>query len=143
MYKKWIFTLLFAVFLIGCQSDDAVEKSPVNEDAVEETVNADEHNENNADNSHEQEEKRENNREKHKEKNTDNKNEQEEKQKNNTENEPLTNAEGALTVHYIDADQGDATLLQYKDDEEQYTILYDAGDWLGSEVVPYLEKKGV
>lgn len=121
MYKKWIFTLLFAVFLIGCQSDDVVEKSPVNEDAVEETVNADEHNENNANNT----------------------NEQEEKQENNTENESSTNAEGALTVHYIDAGQGDATLLQYKDEEEQYTILYDAGDWLGSEVVPYLEKEGV
>src|SRR5699024_3955429 len=62
---------------------------------------------------------------------------------NNTESETLTNAEGALTVHYIDAGQGDATLLQYKDDEEQYTVLYDAGDWLGSEVVPYLENKGV
>src|SRR5699024_2791601 len=119
MYKKWFFTLLFAVFLIGCQSDDVMEQSPVNEDAVEETDNADEHTENNADNS----------------------NEQEKKQENNTESETLTSAEGALTVHYIDAGQGDATLLQYKDDEEQYTILYDAGDWLGSEVVPYLENK--
>src|SRR5699024_5440222 len=34
-------------------------------------------------------------------------------------------------------------LLQYKDDEEHSTILYDAGDWLGTEVVPYFEKKGV
>src|SRR5699024_4198481 len=103
MYKKSIFTLLFAVFLIGCQSDDVVEKSPVNEDAVEETVNADEQTENNA---------------------------------NNTENEPLKFVVVALTLNYIDAGQGDPTLLQYKDDEEQYTILYDTGDWLGSEVVP-------
>src|SRR5699024_4098173 len=110
MYIMWIFTLLFAVFLIGCQSDDVVEKSPVNEDAVEETVNADEHTENNADNS----------------------NEQEEKQENNTESETLTNVEGALTVHYIDAGQGDATLLQYITVEEQYTILSDEGDWNGS-----------
>src|SRR5699024_12543750 len=99
MYKKWIFTLLFAVFLIGCQSDDVVEKSPVNEDAVEETVNADEHTENNADNS----------------------NEQKEKQENNTESKTLTHAEGAITVYYIDSSQYDDTLLQYYDNEEHYT----------------------
>src|SRR5699024_7609850 len=48
-----------------------------------------------------------------------------------------------LTVHYIDVGQGDATLFHYKDEKEDYTILYDTGDWLGSEVVPYLQSQGI
>src|SRR5699024_424652 len=48
-----------------------------------------------------------------------------------------------LTVHYIDAGQGDAALLQFTDEDETYTILYDSGDWQGNEVVPYLEKENV
>lgn len=48
-----------------------------------------------------------------------------------------------LTVHYIDAGQGDAALLQFTDENDTYTILYDSGDWQGNEVVPYLEKENV
>lgn len=44
-----------------------------------------------------------------------------------------------LIVHYIDADQGDATLFQYED----YTILYDAGDWKNDLVINYLKKNDV
>lgn len=44
-----------------------------------------------------------------------------------------------LTVHYINADQGDATLFQYDD----YTILYDAGDWKNNHVVNYLHDSDV
>src|SRR5699024_11870101 len=49
----------------------------------------------------------------------------------------------SLTVHYIDAGQGDAALLQFTDENDTYTILYDSGDWQGNEVVPYLEKENV
>ena len=52
-------------------------------------------------------------------------------------------ASDELTLHYIDAGQGDATLLEYHGDDEDYNILYDTGDWLGSEVVPYLEKEQI
>jgi len=44
-----------------------------------------------------------------------------------------------LTIHYMDVGQADATLFQYADEEKNYTILYDTGDWTGDEVVNYLE----
>lgn len=48
-----------------------------------------------------------------------------------------------LTVHYIDAGQGDAALIQFTDEDDTYTILYDAGDWQGNEVVPYLQNENI
>src|SRR5690625_6767733 len=48
-----------------------------------------------------------------------------------------------LTVHYIDVGQGDATLLEFTDEDDSYTILYDAGDWQGNEVVPYLQQENI
>jgi len=70
------------------------------------------------------------------------KNEQENiSQKQNDSNNDVSLA--PLTVHYIDAGQGDAALLQFTDEDETYTILYDSGDWQGNEVVPYLEKENV
>lgn len=54
-------------------------------------------------------------------------------------NEPLSQ----LSVHYIDVGQGDATLFQFTDNKEPFTILYDTGDWKGNEVVPYLQKQNI
>lgn len=48
-----------------------------------------------------------------------------------------------LKVHYIDVGQGDASLLQFSDNDENYTILYDTGDWSGNEVVPYLQQQKI
>ncbi|MFC3041770.1 MBL fold metallo-hydrolase [Virgibacillus xinjiangensis] len=48
-----------------------------------------------------------------------------------------------LKVHFIDAGQADATLFQFQDGEEKYTILYDTGDWRGNDVVHYLSSQGV
>ncbi|WP_241558856.1 MBL fold metallo-hydrolase [Oceanobacillus halophilus] len=48
-----------------------------------------------------------------------------------------------LKVHYIDAGQADAALLQYADDEEEYSILFDTGDWRGNEVVNYLTAQDI
>ncbi|MCF3944396.1 MBL fold metallo-hydrolase [Oceanobacillus alkalisoli] len=43
-----------------------------------------------------------------------------------------------LSVHFIDVGQADATLFRYRSGEEQYTVLFDTGDWRGSEVTNYL-----
>lgn len=48
-----------------------------------------------------------------------------------------------LRVHYIDAGQADATLFQYTDDDQTYTILYDAGDWNNNDVVTYLSNQDI
>lgn len=50
---------------------------------------------------------------------------------------------GSLAVHYIDVGQADATLLQLEDEKEQFVLLYDTGDWQGSEVVPFLEQQNI
>lgn len=47
-----------------------------------------------------------------------------------------------LMIHYIDAGQADATLLQVEG-EEPFTILYDAGDWNKNDVVQYLQNQGI
>src|SRR5699024_2250469 len=44
-----------------------------------------------------------------------------------------------LIVHYIDADQGDATLFEFED----YTLMYDTGDWKNEHVLHYLEDVGI
>ncbi|MFC2949758.1 MBL fold metallo-hydrolase [Virgibacillus sediminis] len=54
-------------------------------------------------------------------------------------NEPLSD----LEVHYIDAGQADATLLQYEDGSEEYSILYDTGDWRSNNVVQYLSTQDI
>lgn len=53
--------------------------------------------------------------------------------------EEQTTFSPTLTAHYIDVDQGDATLLQGED----FTILIDSGRHDGDEVVPYLQSVGV
>lgn len=50
---------------------------------------------------------------------------------------------GVLTVDYIDVGQGDATLFHYESKAEEYAVLYDTGDWLGDEVVPFLQEKEI
>ncbi|MCM3690749.1 MBL fold metallo-hydrolase [Neobacillus niacini] len=48
-----------------------------------------------------------------------------------------------LKVHFIDVGQGDSTLLQFSDDGEDFTILIDAGNWTGDEVIQYLKLQHV
>lgn len=48
-----------------------------------------------------------------------------------------------LKVHYIDAGQADATLFQYTDQDKDYTILYDTGDWNKTDVLDYLAEEDI
>lgn len=48
-----------------------------------------------------------------------------------------------LSVHFIDVGQGDATLFRYHTTEGKYTILFDTGDWRGTEVTSYLNANEV
>lgn len=48
-----------------------------------------------------------------------------------------------LSVHYIDVGQADATLILLEDEKEQFVLLYDTGDWRGSEVVPFLKREKI
>ncbi|WP_239984545.1 MBL fold metallo-hydrolase [Lentibacillus sediminis] len=59
------------------------------------------------------------------------------------ENEASSDDLHELQVHFIDAGQADATLFQYGDGEEVYTILYDTGDWRGNDVVNYLAAQNI
>ncbi|NWQ44033.1 MBL fold metallo-hydrolase [Bacillus sp. EB106-08-02-XG196] len=59
------------------------------------------------------------------------------------ENEAVPTDLTELTVHFIDVGQGDSTLLQFSDDGEDFTILIDAGNWTGDEVVQYLKLQHV
>jgi len=45
----------------------------------------------------------------------------------------------ALTVHFIDVGQADATLLEF----EEYTMLIDTGDWNSTDAVDYLKEQGL
>lgn len=48
-----------------------------------------------------------------------------------------------LRVHYIEAGQADASLLQLVDEEETINILIDTGDWNANDVVTYLQKEKI
>lgn len=60
---------------------------------------------------------------------------------NNPSNSPTEN--GNLKVHFIDVGQADATLFSYNNEDENYSILFDTGDWQGDEVVPYLQEQNI
>lgn len=48
-----------------------------------------------------------------------------------------------LKAHFIDVGQGDSTLFQFSDGGEEFTILIDAGNWKGDEVINYLRSQKV
>lgn len=48
-----------------------------------------------------------------------------------------------LKAHFIYAGQADATLLQWKNQDELFTMLIDAGDWDRNDVVNYLQNEKI
>src|SRR5699024_7093769 len=49
----------------------------------------------------------------------------------------------SLAVRYLDVGQADATVFHLNDDEHEYVILYDVGDWQREEVVDYLHEQQI
>lgn len=117
--KRILFLLIMAaIFIVGCANEEVnqLEKTETTEKSEKEPKN----------------DEQQGNKGKEQEKTS---------QKENDANNDVSI--DPLTVHYIDAGQGDAALLQFTDEDDTYTILYDSGDWQGNEVVPYLEKENV
>ncbi|WP_226035262.1 MBL fold metallo-hydrolase [Aquibacillus saliphilus] len=48
-----------------------------------------------------------------------------------------------LKVHYIDVGQADSTLIQFSHENEDFTILIDAGNWNKNDVITYLDTQNV
>lgn len=49
----------------------------------------------------------------------------------------------SLVVRYLDVGQADATAFHINDDDQEYVVLYDTGDWQGKEVVEYLQEEQI
>lgn len=58
-------------------------------------------------------------------------------------NQKTTTDDSTMKVHYIDVGQADATLLEFSDEGEAFTLLIDTGDWNQADVVDYLELQNV
>ena len=67
------------------------------------------------------------------------------KEVNNNKNSVAKN-DGPLSklrVHYIDVGQAAATLVEFSDGAESYTLLIDTGNWSSSEVLTYLQSQKI
>lgn len=67
----------------------------------------------------------------------------ENKEETAAESEKKLVTSSELAVHYIDVGQADATLFKFASEDEEYTILYDTGDWTSTDVVDYLADKEI
>lgn len=130
MKRLFVLLLVAILFTIGCATEEVIQQ-----DDIETAQGLDEHQEEDHKDSSDEDEK-----ETSIDSNTTNASKQKKTSKNESKKSPKLDP---LTVHYIDAGQGDATLIQVTDDADTYTILYDVGDWQGSEVVPYLQKENI
>ncbi|MFD1848836.1 MBL fold metallo-hydrolase [Oceanobacillus bengalensis] len=125
MTKKYIVAMLLSVFLVACGQSMEQEQTDISGDHMTENVEIIEEEAN--------------------ELVTEETTEPEEASASEKE-EPEPKSKGALSelqVHYIDVGQADATLFQFADDEDFYTILFDTGDWRGNEVIQYLKAENV
>ena len=62
------------------------------------------------------------------------------------EETPVVKKEDSLStmkVHFIDVGQADATLIEYGDGDEAFTLLIDTGNWHSSDVVSYLHSQNI
>ena len=142
MYKKIIMICFLMLITLGCQpdysSDGNIEKEETpTETRTNEDTETSETSAINKDVDEEEKNGEEDKKETRKEKTASS-----EPTSTDTDS-PSRASQGELTVDYMDVGQGDATLIQYESKKESYTILYDTGDWLGDEVVPFLQEKNI
>ncbi|MUK87704.1 MBL fold metallo-hydrolase [Ornithinibacillus sp. L9] len=128
MKNHLFLSMLIAILLIAC--GQGIKEQP-NPDQTNETVTEDQHS-SGVDSSNTSEETEQTDEEEINSEEVSTTTDAEEKTANN---ESLT----GLEVHYIDVGQADATLLQF----EEFTILFDTGDWRGNQVVNYLQSQHV
>lgn len=127
--KKLLLLFIVAImFIVGCANEE-VEQQEVSQTTEEANKEAIKDDDNKVD--EEKSDEKENTKKDNKENSS-----RKSDSKNDSSLDPLT-------VHYIDAGQGDAALLQFTDNDDTYTILYDSGDWQGDEVVPYLQQENI
>ncbi len=48
-----------------------------------------------------------------------------------------------MIAHFIDVGQADATLLEFSDETDSYTMLIDTGNWNATDVVSYLHNEKI
>lgn len=53
------------------------------------------------------------------------------------------NSLATMKVHFIDVGQADATLIEYSDGDDVFTLLIDTGNWNSSDVVSYLQSQNI
>lgn len=129
MQRNIILALFMAIFLMACDED--VEQ-PVDKQMTEESIE-------------EVEEETTSDPEEIDDKSSDTESEgleEKTKKEDTSENENIHDL-SELTVHMIDAGQADATLFQFADGHDTYTILYDTGDWNKNDVVNYLSNQDI
>lgn len=124
-------SLWAAVFLVACGQSDAPEGTGGKGDAPTEEMNEDE-------------EKNEGGKEASNDFNESNEsNEADTQNTTDSTNDTKDDQQGELTVHFIDVGQADATLIEFKGEEEEYRILYDAGNWDRNDVIQYLQTQQI
>ncbi|WP_249870416.1 MBL fold metallo-hydrolase [Oceanobacillus saliphilus] len=138
MNIKFLLAMILSVFLVACGQSGTTEpmENSLEEDAATETAAENEVDDVSSD---EDDEASDESWEADDESAASETTADDEKEDGSQANNALEN----LKIHYIDVGQADATLLQYSDDGQSYTILYDTGDWRGNEVVNYLQSQHV
>lgn len=56
---------------------------------------------------------------------------------------PIISEDDSLVVKYLDVGQADATVFHIFDNGKEHVVLYDTGDWQGTEVVDYLREHNI
>ncbi|MRH41442.1 MBL fold metallo-hydrolase [Aquibacillus halophilus] len=133
MYKSnlvAIFSILTILLLSGC-GQEPIETNNKEIDTVEQGED---------ENSTQAEEEKSTEVE---DKSSDSSTQTDEEEMQDSNNNEKVNSLSELKVHYIDVGQADSTLLQFSHDNENYTILIDAGNWNQNNVVNYLNSQSV
>src|SRR5699024_407225 len=108
---QYISIVFIAMFLFACSDDSVLQSDEIDERVDDEEIEVIEQtNDEQTEETSEKESNKDSDREKQ------------------TEDKHIT---GQLTVHYLDVGQADATLFLLEEENEQYVILYDTGDWQG------------